>query len=134
MSENESKKNSRRKFITTSAIAGGAAVLGLTVGLPSIANLDKSGKFRQQLGMFSIPTVSASTFVNQTGVDPRNVQKYVEPVPTFVGVRVDAARHPNLYISNAEVQQKLLPSSFYDTVSDATLKNGAYVWGYSVND
>ena len=30
--------------------------------------------------------------------------------------------------------KKILPASYYDTVSDATLKNGAYVWGYSVND
>ena len=94
MSKEESKNFSRRKFLKTGAIAGGAAVLGLTVGLPAIANLDKSGKLRQQLGIFSIPTVSASTFVNQTGIDPRNIQKYVEPVPTFVGLRVDAQKTP----------------------------------------
>ena len=73
MSKDEPKKFSRRKFLTTGALAGGAAVLGLTVGLPAIANLDKSGKLRQQLAGISIPSASASTFVNQTGVDPRNI-------------------------------------------------------------
>ena len=62
------------------------------------------------------------------------MHKYVEPVPTFVGLRVDAEKHPNLYISNAESQQKLLPNSFYNNVTDETLKNGAYVWAYTVND
>ena len=39
MSENESKRNSRRKFLKTSAVAGGAAaVIGLSVGLPNIIN------------------------------------------------------------------------------------------------
>jgi spore coat protein A, manganese oxidase len=134
MSEKKSNENSRRKFLRTGIIAGGAAVIGLTMGLPSIADLDKTGKLRRQLGALYIPTVSASPTIDQTGVDPRNVPKYVEPVPTFVGLRVDADKHPNLYISNAEFQQQILPKTFYDTVSDETLKIGAYVWGYSVND
>ena len=38
MSENESKRNSRRKFLKAGAVAGGAAVIGLSVGLPQIMN------------------------------------------------------------------------------------------------
>ena len=36
MSENENKRNSRRSFIKTGAVAGGAAVIGLTLGLPAL--------------------------------------------------------------------------------------------------
>jgi manganese oxidase len=38
MSENESKRNSRRKFLKAGAVAGGAAVIGLSVGLPQVLN------------------------------------------------------------------------------------------------
>ena len=63
MSENKDTKDSRRKFIKRSAIAGGAAVLGLTVGLPAIGKLDPTGKMSQQLGVFSMPVVDASVTV-----------------------------------------------------------------------
>jgi manganese oxidase len=36
MEENENKRNSRRNFIKTGAVAGGAAVIGLTMGLPAL--------------------------------------------------------------------------------------------------
>ncbi len=38
MSENESKRKSRRKFLKAGAVAGGAAVIGLSVGLPQVMN------------------------------------------------------------------------------------------------
>ena len=45
MSETESNRNSRRKFLKTSAIAGGAAaVIGLSVGLPGIINNQNTAK------------------------------------------------------------------------------------------
>ena len=81
MSKDDSKKNSRRKFIRTGAIAGGAAVLGLTVGFPSIAKLDKSGQIRQKLGLFSLPVAQASVTVPQTAIDPTTISKWSDPVP-----------------------------------------------------
>jgi hypothetical protein len=39
MSENDSKRNSRRNFLKTGAVAGGAAaVIGLSVGIPNLMN------------------------------------------------------------------------------------------------
>ena len=133
MSENNSKRNSRRKFLRTSAIAGGAAVLGLTVGLPAVAKLDKSGQMSKQLGVFSLPVVDASVTVPQTAIDPTTIPKWSDPLPTFVGARVKAFLHRKLAINNLELQQKILPASIYSALS-APYSNGTYVWGYSVND
>ena len=36
MSNKEPKKFSRRKFLKTGVIAGGAAVIGLAIGLPAL--------------------------------------------------------------------------------------------------
>ena len=132
MSENESKRNSRRKFLRAGTLAGGAAVVGLTV-LPSIANLDKSGKLRQQLGFMDIPPVEASVQVSQKAVDGATITKYVDPVPTFVGARVNASSHQNLTINNLELQENILPANFYSHLK-APYKDGTYVWGYSVNN
>ena len=116
--EEECKKISRRKFIRTGAIAGGAAVIGLTVGIPTIAALDKSKLLRAQLGLSPLPLVSTeSALVSQTAVDGSTILKWIDPLPTFVGARVNAMAHKHLTIDNLELQQKILPSSFYDALS-----------------
>ena len=81
------KPFSRRKFLKTGALAGGAAIVGLTLGLPSIASLDKSGRLRQQLGLTSIPMANASYLVGQTGIDPTSIPKYVGILPDFRGMQ-----------------------------------------------
>ena len=129
MSKENDKRLSRRKFIVTGAIAGGAAVIGLAVGIPSIASLDKSGNLRRQLAFSQLPLVSASKLCGQTAVDGSTIHKCVDAVPTFVGARVDAVNHPNLTIELSEFQEKILPASFYSGLSDSTLKNGTFVWG-----
>jgi spore coat protein A, manganese oxidase len=133
MSKDEPKKFSRRKFLRTGALAGGAAVLGLTVGLPTIANLDKSGQLRQKLEQFSLPVADASVTTPQTAIDPLSIAKWSDPVPTFVGARVDASTHRDLAINNLELQEKILPASFYSNLKKP-FKDGTYVWGYSIND
>jgi spore coat protein A len=133
MSKDEPKKFSRRKFLRIGALAGGAAVLGLTVGLPTIANLDKSGRLRQQLGAFSIPPVSASASQPQTALDPTSIAKYVDPVPVFVGARVNAQKYQNLTINNEEKQENILPGGFYTGLS-APYNSGTFFWGYSVHN
>ncbi len=124
---------SRRKFIKTSALAGGAVVIGLGVGLPSIARLDKSGELGRRLGLTSIPMVNASELVHQTAYDGANLPKYVDPLPTFVGARVNAAQNTHLVVNNVEFQENILPASFYSKLQ-APYSKGTYVWGYSVND
>ena len=133
MSEKKDPKDSRRKFIKRSAIAGGAAVLGLTVGLPAIGKLDPTGKMSQQLGVFSLPVVDASVTVPQTAIDPLSIPKFVDSMPSFIGARVNAMLHRKLWINNVELQEKILPASIYSGLS-APYSSGTYVWGYSVND
>jgi spore coat protein A, manganese oxidase len=129
----DQKKFSRRKFLKTGALAGGAAVIGLAVGLPAIANLDKSGDLRKQLSLSELPLVSASNLVSQTAVDGATISKWVDPAPTFVGARVDAFKYSNLTIDNQEFQENILPASFYSNLP-SPFKNGTFVWGYSVNN
>lgn len=131
----EEKKNdqfSRRKFLKTGAIAGGAAVIGLTIGVPTIAGLDNAS--RQQLGRSDLPIVTpSSATILQTAVDGATITKWVDPLPTFVGARVNAMMHKKLTVDNLELQEKILPSAFYDALADQ-YKNGTYVWGYAVNN
>ncbi len=133
MSKEEPKKFSRRKFLKTGVLAGGAAVISLAIGLPTIANLDKSGNLRRQLALSELPLASASVSSAQTAIDGSTISKYIDAVPTFVGARVDAINHPNLTIDAQEFQEKLLPASFYSGLS-SDFQNGTYVWGYAVNN
>jgi hypothetical protein len=56
MSENESNRNSRRNFLKTSAVAGGAAaVIGLSVGLPGIINSQNTVKAETSPVQYSSP-------------------------------------------------------------------------------
>ena len=123
---------SRRKFIKTGVIAGGAAVVGLSLGLPSVLNMANSAN-RRQMGYAPIPLVNASNSAGQTAVDGSTIPKFVDAVPTFVGARVDAVNHTNLVIDNRELQEQILPASFYSGLS-AEFQNGTYVWGYAVNN
>jgi spore coat protein A, manganese oxidase len=87
------------------------------------------------LGMLFVfsSLISASAFANQqilqTPLPGKNITKYAEPLPTFVGARVTAT---NLTVSMEEFQQKVLPASFYNALP-APFMNGTYVWGYKVN-
>jgi FtsP/CotA-like multicopper oxidase with cupredoxin domain len=71
----------------------------------------------------------ANQQILQTPLPGKNITKYTEPVPTFVGARVTAT---NLTISMEEFQQKVLPASFYNALP-LPFANGTYVWGYKVN-
>ncbi len=74
-------------------------------------------------------SVLASTVVPQTALPGKNVPKYVDPVPTFVGARVSGS---TLSVSMQEFQQKVLPASVYSTLP-APFSAGTFVWGYNVN-
>ena len=78
MSENDSKRDSGRKFPKTGAIENGAAVAGLTIGLLAITNIDKSGKLRHQVGFLGIPLVAASALITQTAFYGATIPKYVD--------------------------------------------------------
>ena len=58
------------------------------------------------------------------------VPKYVEPLPTFNGKRVDGKAA--VTVNMVEFQQKILPDSFY-AAQVAPYSAGTYQWGYDVN-
>lgn len=76
-----------------------------------------------------IRTAAASTQVPQTALPGKNVPKYVEPLPTFVGARVQAGN--GYTVTMSEFQQKVLPTSFYSSLP-SPFNKGTYVWGYKV--
>ncbi len=80
---------------------------------------------------FEAPTLFTGAYASvqspQTPLDGASVQKFVSPVPTFVGKRVSGT---SLQSAMFEFQQKVLPDAFYATLSDG-FRRGTYVWGYA---
>lgn len=81
----------------------------------------------------------SSAQVEQTALLGSTIDKYVTPMPTFVGARVQAGTA--LAISYNEFQQKILPDAFYTTLPSSinpfpyvniNPQLGTYVWGYKV--
>jgi len=96
---------------------------------------------------FLASTALANQQVVQTVLDGSTIQKFVEPVPTFNGNRVDGTHA--LKVSTEEFQQQVLPASFYAALPEsvtytdvvtgravATIhpRKGTYVWGYKIVD
>jgi spore coat protein A len=75
--------------------------------------------------------VRESVQVNQTplpGTTIASLYKFTDPLPTFVGARVSGS---NITVSAFEVQQPVLPASFYAKLP-APYNAGTYVWAYKV--
>jgi FtsP/CotA-like multicopper oxidase with cupredoxin domain len=72
----------------------------------------------------------ASVQIPQTPLPGKNISRFVEPVPTFVGARVDGTSA--LTVSMEEFQQKVLPASFYGSLP-TPFNQGTYVWGYKIS-
>jgi spore coat protein A len=79
--------------------------------------------------MVATSVTSASIQVPQTPLPGRAIPKFVEPLPTFAGIRVQAG--PGYSVSILEFQQKVLPGSVYAALP-IPFDNGTYVWGYKV--
>jgi FtsP/CotA-like multicopper oxidase with cupredoxin domain len=62
---------------------------------------------------------------------PGKIAKWVDPLPTFVGNRVDGTQP--LTVTMKEFQQEVLPASFYQGLP-APYNAGTFVWGYEIND
>lgn len=132
MSANKSPKRiNRRLFIKLLAAAGFGLVEGIGLAeyvLPPVAT-----PRTLTTTVTSTLTTTGSFPGLQTALDGAAIPKYVDPVPTFVGTRVDAARNRELVVNNLEFQQKILPDDFYNRLGEP-YNNGTYVWGYAVND
>lgn len=91
--------------------------------------------------------LQANQQVFQEVVSGVNIPKFVEPLPTFYGKRVDGTRR--LRITAEEFQQQILPASFYEALPSSVTyrstfsgspvavinpRKGTFLWGYKVND
>ncbi len=89
----------------------------------------------------------ANQQIIQEVLDGSTIAKFVEPVPTFNGSRVDGRK--KLTVSAEEFQQKLLPTSFYKKLPSSVTysrvetgealftinpRKGTYQWGYKISD
>lgn len=99
------------------------------------------------VGILLTGSLQANQQVAQEVLDGGTIPKFVEPLPTFNGKRVDGTK--KLKVSAEEFQQKILPSSFYKELPSSVVyksartgkslfvinpRKGTYMWGYKVND
>src|SRR4051794_29172451 len=72
----------------------------------------------------------ASVLSAQTPLDGNTIPKFVDPLPTFNGRRINGTATVN--VTMQEFQQKLLPNSVYSRLA-APFNNGTFLWGYNIN-
>jgi len=132
LSANKSPKGiNRRSFIKVLAAAGIGLVEG--IGLAEFVIPPMATPRTLTTTVTSTLTATGSFPGSQTALDGAAIPKYVDPVPTFVGARVDASKNRDLVVNNLEFQQKILPENFYSGLGEP-YNQGTYVWGYAVND
>jgi len=128
--ENEPKTYTRRRFLKTGALAGGAVALGLAVGLPALSNLAKSETPKQQTPEQMVPLVNASVQVpGQIPIPGASVPKYVTPLAHFDNI-ARVTGNP-ISVDMQEVQQMVLPPAMYP-VAPSPYALGTWIWGYNV--
>ena len=76
-------------------------------------------------------TSAAQTVVAQTPLAGTTIPRFVDPLPTFNGRRVDGTATVN--VNMQEFQQKVLPASIYAGLA-APYNAGTYLWGYNINN
>ena len=75
--------------------------------------------------------VGASVSFAQTPLEGTTIPRFVDPLPTFNGRRVDATATVN--VNMQEFQQKVLPASIY-AAAPAPYNAGTFLWGYNINN
>lgn len=101
---------SRRTFLKLGAITGAGVVLPIGTW----------GTFR----------ALASVTSPQTPLPGSSIPQFIEPLPTFVGSRVDSAFYT---VSIQEFQQRVLPGSIYASLAPP-FNRGTYLWGHKNGD
>jgi FtsP/CotA-like multicopper oxidase with cupredoxin domain len=66
----------------------------------------------------------------QTPLDGNSLPKFVDPLTTFQGRRIDGTSA--IHVNMEEFQQKVLPASVYAGLP-APFNQGTYLWGYNLN-
>ncbi|MBA3721231.1 MAG: multicopper oxidase domain-containing protein [Parachlamydiaceae bacterium] len=95
----------------------------------------------------STNTIQANQQVKQFVIDGGIIPKFVEPLTTYNGERVDGIR--KIKVTAKEFQQKILPNSFYQNLPRSVTyksvetgmplvtidpREGTYMWGYEMSD
>jgi spore coat protein A, manganese oxidase len=84
-----------------------------------------------RVGAVSVAAVSvAAGVVAQTPLAGTTIPRFVDPLPTFSGRRVDGTATVN--VTMQEFQQKVLPASIYAS-APAPYNAGTFLWGYNIN-
>lgn len=93
------------------------------------------------------PDLQGNQQIQQHVLDGSTIPKFVDPLPTFNGKRVDGTK--KLTVTATEFQQKILPEKFYKRLPEsvtyksvetgepiATInpRKGTYMWGYQISD
>ncbi|UCH86791.1 MAG: multicopper oxidase domain-containing protein [Dehalococcoidia bacterium] len=81
--------------------------------------------------LFIGSTAGASVQVPQVPLPGGAIPKYVDPLPTFAGNRVDGT--VPLTVTMEEFQQQVLPAASYAGLP-APYNAGTYVWGYQITE
>src|SRR5689334_8771033 len=95
MGDKSSTMMNRRRLLKVGAVAAGGAILPIAAWRAS-----QNGR--------GLP--ARRDLVPQTPLPAKNIPKFVDPLPTFVGARVPGT---SLVVSMLEFQQKILPESVY---------------------
>lgn len=92
-------------------------------------------------------SAEANQQIQQEVLDGSTIPKFVDPLPTFNGQRVDGTK--KLTVTAKEFQQQILPTQFYHSLPPSVTykkvetgeplftinpKKGTYLWGYQIND
>jgi FtsP/CotA-like multicopper oxidase with cupredoxin domain len=72
----------------------------------------------------------ASVTTPQTPLAGTSIPRFVDPLPTFNGRRVNGTATVN--VNMQEFQQKILPASVYAGTT-GQFRNGTFLWGYNIN-
>ncbi len=76
-------------------------------------------------------TTQASVTTPQALLDGNSIPKFVDPLPTFNGRRINGS--VTLNVSMQEFQQRVLPASVY-AGRPAPFNAGTFLWGYNINN
>ncbi len=108
------------RIVGVSGVIRAFAVATLTVGCGLEADQDPGVETETR----------ASTAAPQTPLDGTTIPKFVDPLPTFNGRRVNATA--TVEVNMQEFQQKVLPASVY-AGKPAPYNGGSFLWGYNIN-
>ncbi len=110
---------SMRRAIPLTAICAAAA-------LTTACGVEGSDASQEPVGV----TTQASVQTPQTLLDGNTIPKFVDPLPTFNGRRINGSA--TLNVSMQEFQQRVLPASVYAGLR-APFNAGTFLWGYNIN-